>query len=304
MSDVDAAYTLDHVIVFVRNLAATEHAIAQRLGLLATSHAIHPGFGTCNARIIFASEHLELLAEAEPVELRATRYGRLFLERHAAQGDGPAVYVFRTPAFDEVLAACTARGGVPGDLVIGASRSEGVTRQWEAALMPGTEPVYLHPLLPTLGRGRERPPWEPGPHPLGASRIRGVVLATGDFEAAIELYRVQLGLAPDWREEDTGAVRTAWYRLARTGQWVVLAEPRGGGHDGGLGRHVERVGDGIFGVMLDISDLQRARTELARRRTAAHEVGWLRGLVATDPEAAANLRLVLVPPDGIRPRGR
>jgi len=49
-TDSRAAYRLDHVIVFVDDLARAERSFAERLGLVATSHATHPGFGTRNAR--------------------------------------------------------------------------------------------------------------------------------------------------------------------------------------------------------------------------------------------------------------
>jgi len=288
----DGAYRLDHVIVFVDDLAGVERSFAERLGLVATSHATHPGFGTRNARIIFASQHVELLTEADPAELRATRYGRLFLERHARRGNGPAVYVFRTDAFDEVIAACKTRGGLCEDRVVGQSRSGGVTRQWEAALMPGTEPVYLHPLLPTLGRGRARPAWTPGPHPIGATGLGGVVLATDDLDAATALYRVQLGLTPHHREDGPTA-RTAWYRLTQTGQRVILVEPRAGRTDGPVARDLARRGEGIFALILEVADLAAAVTALEQRGTAVSSVEWLAGLPITEPDPAAVTRLVL-----------
>ena len=286
-----AAFTLDHVIVFVQHLAEAERALAERLGLVATSHATHPGFGTRNARIIFDSEHLEVLTEADAAELRSSRYGRVFIERHARRGDGPAVYVFRTPVFDDFLAAVKVRGGEPGDRMVGYSRSEGVTRQWEAALMPGTEPVYLHPLLPTVGRGRPRPAWECGPHPIGATRIRGIVLATTDLDRAAELYRIQLGLEPARRIEQGGA-RVARYNLARTDQHVVLAQPTDGGD---LARHLERCGEGIVAVALQVGSVTEAEAELVRRGSAVERPGWLEGLPMTSAAPGLPVRLVLVP---------
>lgn len=286
-----AAFTLDHVIVFVRDLAAAERAFAERLGLVATSHATHPGFGTRNARIIFDSEHLEVLTEADAAELRSSRYGRVFVERHARRGDGPAVYVFRTPVFDDVVAAAKARGGEPGDRMIGYSRSDGVTRQWEAALMPGTEPVYLHPLLPTIGRGRPRPAWERGPHPIGATRIRGIVLATRDLDAAMALYRIQLGLEPA-RQVEHGGARVAHYALAQTGQHVVLAEPTEGGE---LARHLEQCGEGVFAVVLQVGSVEQAAAELGRRGTVIERLPWLPGLPVTPAETGLPVRLGLVP---------
>src|SRR5262249_57553708 len=97
----DGAYRLDHVIVFIDDLAGVERSFAERLGLVATSHATHPGFGTRNARIIFASQHVELLTPADPEELRATRYGRLFVERHPRSRNRPALYLFRAHPFPQ-----------------------------------------------------------------------------------------------------------------------------------------------------------------------------------------------------------
>ncbi len=51
--NTNGRFTLDHVIIFVGDLAAAERAFTERLGLQITSHADHPGFGTQNAAIAF-----------------------------------------------------------------------------------------------------------------------------------------------------------------------------------------------------------------------------------------------------------
>src|SRR5712692_8737671 len=93
-------YDLDHVIIFVQDLEATERNFADRLGFQITSHADHPGFGTRNAAIAFQHGFLELLTQADEAEMRSTRYAHLFLDRHAARGDNPTIYVFRTPSLE------------------------------------------------------------------------------------------------------------------------------------------------------------------------------------------------------------
>ena len=83
----------------------------------------------------------------------------------------------------------------------------------------------------------------------------------------------------------------AWFSLPSTGQSIALAEPRRTGHD--LAEYVAHIGEGIFGIILDVEDLARAKAELDRRASAYHQPDWLHGLPVTNSSIAANTRLVL-----------
>jgi catechol 2,3-dioxygenase-like lactoylglutathione lyase family enzyme len=290
-SSAPADFVLDHIIIFVRDLARTERAFTDLMGLQITSHADHPGFGTRNGAIAFELGFLELLTDAEPDTLRSSRYGRVFLERRARRGDGPAVFVFQTPSIDDVIAQCRARGGLCEDVLTGYSRgADGIAHQWKAHLMPGTEPVYLDPRLPVVGRARTWPAKTPGDHPLGVRRVEGIVIAVTDLAASAELYRAQLGLIPS-RMETHGGVRTARFELPRTGQYLVAAAPEDG--HGDLSAHLARFGEGIHSIVLGVRDLDAAVAELERRGGRGQDVSWLGNLPATDPGLAVNTRLVL-----------
>jgi catechol 2,3-dioxygenase-like lactoylglutathione lyase family enzyme len=292
ITDRMSLYDLDHVIIFVKDLEATENAFAEHLGFQITSHADHPGFGTRNAAIAFQHGFLELLTTRDEAEMRATRYARLFLDRHAARGDNPTIYVFRTSSLDAVISACKARGGICEDRMIGYSRMHGgPTRKWECAFMPGTEPVFLDPRLPNVGGPREGPAKTPGTHPNGAQRLAGVVIAVKDLPSALALYSVQLGLG-DPRIEEHSDAHVAWISLPDTNQSIALAEPRRSGHD--LAGYVSGVGEGIYGIILGVDDVDRATAQLDRRRTAYQRPAWLKGLPVTDAGIAASTRLVLI----------
>lgn len=285
-----ADFRLDHVIVFVNDLTAAERA-CERLGLQITSHATHPGFGTRNAAIAFGLGFVELLTEAQPADLRASRYGRLFLERHARGGNGPAVFVFKAEHYEEVIAQCRARGGLCEHRQTGYSQGpDGVARQWEAAMMPGTEPVYLDSRLPVLGRPRTWPDKTPGNHPLGALRIDGVVLAVRDLDGTIELYRRQLGLEASRTRLGRGA-RVSSISLGNARQHVIMATPDGAGSE--LANHLSRVGDGIFAVLLQIENLDRAEEELRRNNVKIERISWLNNWPVVDSGNAAGCRFML-----------
>jgi|GEM_PF-3242182 len=290
-SNQSADFVLDHIIIFVRDLPRTERAFVDLLGLQITSNADHPGFGTRNGAIAFELGFLELLTDADPAELGASRYGRVLLERRARRGDSPAVFVFRTPALDDVIAQCKARGGHCEDSLIGYSRgADGIAHEWKAFFMPGTEPVYLSPRMPVLARARTRPAKTPGDHPLGARRIEGVVIAVEDLEATVEFYRVQLGLeAP--RLEARGDARTARWLLPQAGQHLIAAAPQSARSD--LSGHLSRFGEGIHSIVLGVRDVEAAVVELERRGGRGPNIEWLGGLPGTDPDPAANTRLVL-----------
>lgn len=156
--------------------------------------------------------------------------------------------------------------------------------------MPGTEPVFLDPRLPNVGGPREGPAKTPGTHPNGARRLAGVVIAVKDLRAALDLYKIQLGLEARKVEEHPDA-HVAWFSLPSTGQSVALAEPRRTGHD--LAEYVAEIGEGIFGIILDVEDLARAKAGLDRHGSSYHQPGWLHGLPVTNSSAAANTRLIL-----------
>ena len=284
-------YSLDHVIVFVDDLLVAEHAFSDHLGLQVTSHAEHPGFGTRNAAIAFDLGFIELLTERDPGELRSTRYGRLFLDRHARQGNGAAVFVLRTVSFERVISNCRDRGGLCEDRLIGFSKLVGgEPREWEAAFMPGTEPVYLDPRLPVLARPSPWPRKTPGVHPLGANRLEGIVIAVEDLDEAVELYRVQLGLeAP--QTKDHPQAKVAQFSLP-TSQQIVLAQPLTS--QGALAARISSVGDGIFAVMLRIADadLGMALWKRLRIKTAIHD--WFGQYPISDPIRGMGTRLALI----------
>jgi catechol 2,3-dioxygenase-like lactoylglutathione lyase family enzyme len=286
-----ADYVLDHVIVFVADLAAAERAFTEHLGLQITSHADHPGFGTRNAAIAFQLAFFELLTEDDPAVLRSSRYGRLFLERHDRRGDGPAVFVFQTASFDDVIARCKARGGLCEDTKVGYSRgADGIAHEWKAALMPGVEPVYLDPRLPVLGRARTRAPKIPGDHPLGVRRIEAAVIAVRDLDAMAELYDKQLGLGPSAVERH-GDLRTLRFPLEAKRQQIVAVASDGGSNE--VTAHLERHGEGVFAVQVSVDDLDAARRDLERRGARPRPLEWLSGLQATNPDLTANTRLIL-----------
>ncbi len=284
-------YSLDHVIVFVDDLSAAEHASSTRLGLQVTSHAEHPGFGTQNAAIAFELGFIELLTERDPGELRSTRYGRLFLDRYARQGNGAAVFVLRTASFDRVIRDCRDRGGLCEDRLMGYSKLVGgEPREWEAAFMPGTEPVYLDPRLPVLARTYPWPRKTPGVHPLGADRLEGVVIAVDDLDDAVELYRVHLGLVARRTKDDVQA-KVVQFSL-HTSQQIVLAQPLTA--RGALATRISSVGDGIFAVMLRVADASLGMALWKRQRIQTDIHDWLGRYPVSDPTLEMGTRLALV----------
>ena len=57
-----ADFSLDHVLIAVRDLDQAAHAWTGDLGLSLSPEGVHPGRGTHNRLIVFPSEYLELIA--------------------------------------------------------------------------------------------------------------------------------------------------------------------------------------------------------------------------------------------------
>jgi hypothetical protein len=270
--------------VWVGDLDQTVSDLLTKLGLSAGSNESLRGFGARNAKITLESSFVEFASEANPVEARSNRYGRLFIERWQRAGDGPSVFVMRTPVLERVLAHCKGNGGLCETSMVG-----GTTAPWLSVFMPGTEPVFLDPRLPNLGIPRSVPYLPAGDHPIGARALSGVVIAVADLNEALKLYSIQLALEPDPIEERDGA-RTATFRIDHDRQRIVAVEgkPQTDVYD-----HVQSKGEGIFAVLLAVRSLKQALRKLKSGGVSVTHVPWLDHLPATDPKAAAGTRFVL-----------
>lgn len=238
---VPVAYHLDHVIVYVRDLAAAT-ADWRALGFEATDGGTHPHTGTRNALVRFADgTFLELMTIEDREKAREEAPTIVaFVELHP---DGPMHWALRVDDVEAAARELEAGGIRVGPIWKGEGRRDsGAVARWRSFHLQEQAFPFLvqYETAPTSG-----------PSPVG--------LPIGGITAAI----VQGVSAPSLAERlarafgrlgDDGRVRLA------TGEIAVVEEPR---------EH-----PGVIGVELAVPDEARATRMLADRGVNVVD-GWM-----------------------------
>jgi catechol 2,3-dioxygenase-like lactoylglutathione lyase family enzyme len=282
----------DHLVIGVRDLEGASRLYRDALGLDVRAGGRHTGRGTHNAIVRFGLDYLELISLYDEAE--AENFGRSdlvkFLRDHAG---GLVGYVMATTDI-EAEAACIVAAGlqVQGPFAMERARPDGTRLSWRL-VVPGGAP-FRRPwpfLIQWDQSDADRLAQEqPGNHPLGVTRVKGVAVAVRDLDHARDLYVRQLGLA--LQSEDSAPDLRARRARFPVGLFTIdLLAPTG---PGAVKDDLDALGEGPFQVILAVRDLQHARAYLDQSgvdTTQAPDTpgGWL-----VPPDQALGARLVLV----------
>jgi catechol 2,3-dioxygenase-like lactoylglutathione lyase family enzyme len=245
--------TFDHLVIAVRDLDAATATYTSLLGCTPSWRGTHPQYGTANTLFRLDRTYAELLSPVGTGGLADAL--RDHLERN---GEGPYAIAFGTDDASACGAALRARGLTAPDPVDGSGHDDvtGAERRWRTVFLPTSETrgVLLFAIehrspadaLPVAGRADD------------AAAVCGVdhaVIMTADADAAIALYRDQLGLRLAFdRTFDERGVRLVFFRIG--GVTVELAAP--------LARaETAAVGDRFWGISWRVGDIDAARARVA-----------------------------------------
>src|SRR5215470_11823575 len=246
--------TLDHLVIAVRDLDAATETYTELLGRAPSWHGSHPAWGTANTLFRLSNTYLELLSPVGTGGL--ADWLRVHIE---ARGEGPYALAFGTDDAAACAAALRARGLPAAEPLDGSGRAgSGAERRWRN--------VFLHP-EDTRGtqlfaiQHLSAPNALPAAAAIGddGAAVAGVdhaVIMTADPEAAIILYRDQLGLrlAFDRAFPERG-VRLLFFRIG--GITVELAAALS---EGGAGAPTP---DRLWGISYRVPDVAAARARVA-----------------------------------------
>ena len=276
---------IDHVIMPCSDLAAAESAFA-RLGFFVTGGGTHPHLGTRNRVIVLGEGYLELVTVADPAAvspaLRERIEQRAGYIGFAAQSDDIAreVAAMRGRGVD-------ARGPCAGRLVA----PDGTARGWRTALVGDGDDLWaaaepLPFLIQHDATGADHQRQLGGadglaPHPNGATRILGVVVAADNLAALRARYAEVYGLASDAAPQPDGDLGALAVSLPLDGgaEEIRLAQPIGAGW---VAERLAVAGAGLCALTLAVTS-----------RSVAE--GWLRGQGITAESTAGGDLAVRVP---------
>jgi catechol 2,3-dioxygenase-like lactoylglutathione lyase family enzyme len=249
----------DHFIVLVDDLDAAIETY-RRLGFDARAGGAHPTFGSHNALVALADgTYLELVAFKDAALAAKTFWSAGVAKLRAGEGFGGYVLASNDLAND--AAQLKQRALNIGEPAAGSRvRPDGQRVAWHIALLDNS-PVGLLPFLIQDDTPRALR-IEPANEGLGSrARVKEVVVAVKDADAARDAYRALLGVEPTRVKNVEGDVQG--YRVALSWGSIVLAHSARRGN--ALADQLARRGEGLYALTLEVQGIGRDRREMKNR---------------------------------------
>jgi hypothetical protein len=284
---------LDHAIIALRSLD-TVSGIGDRLGLVVAPGGAHPGKGTHNAIVRFGLDYLEIIALSSDGLARRDREGQALLAHLADFGEGWLGFALASDDIARDVELARARGLSIEDPTDGArARPDGRAIRWRTARVVGspwggTMPFLIQHASSEVERRSNAPA---GGHPLGATRVAGITIATPDVGTLGAHYAKLLGAASPAVRGLPGEMSGAACVAGKLR--IELVQPDDGA-TGDLAEFVRRTNGGVYSVALAVRDLGAAIRYLRERGTDVVD-SREEGLASfVDPTRSAGARISLV----------
>ncbi|HLI70550.1 MAG TPA: VOC family protein [Ktedonobacteraceae bacterium] len=290
--------SLDHIIIGVRNLDAAAALFGEKLGLVPSGGGIHPVGGTANRIVVIGDTYLELITIYKPDEAQES------LRQRLEKGEGYLNFVLSSSDIEADSQALRQRGmkligPTPGSL----QAADGRSRSWTRVDIERPDLTQRYPFLiqhDSSGEERRRrlAGWSTPPgHPLGAIKVHSVTLAVEDLAEAGRRYAHIYGLQPSApfsaASQGLGA-QVVSFSLGQSGQAFELATPsleeKG---PSALRDHLERFGESLYRMTLQVSDLARSRRYLDERGVPYVEISSAQPLLWIDASSSCGAPIVL-----------
>ena len=185
---------LDHVIVAVPDLDATDATLGAELGLEVAGGGEHPAFGTRNRLVWLGDSYLELVAVADADRAGGSWFGALVSDALAAEPGGACVgFAIATDDLVRDVAALDWRGPAFEGITDGERRRpDGQVVRWRSARPPGDPAPCLSFLIEHDPGSAEWTPAERAaraqrPHPAGGPvALTVLAVAVPDVSRAMQ----------------------------------------------------------------------------------------------------------------------
>jgi len=258
-----ADFSLDHVLIAVRDLDQAARAWTGDLGLSLSPEGVHPGRGTHNRLIIFPSEYLELIAFRDGFEGAFRPTMADLLDRR--QG----LYMFALGTDDIGCAVSDLRSrGVDVEDPVDGAREDGngaLGYTWKSAAIPtGATPGSETFIIQHYNTMKERYMEPPGlfQHPSGATGVYSLEIAVGDAEATASRWQAVFGFQPPELLEEGADVGERRTRLRLQNCRLDFVSPL---RSCDLSRFLETNGEGPYRLSLHVTDLAATADALRKR---------------------------------------
>ena len=247
------AYSLDHVLIAVRDLERASRTYSGGLGFSLSPEGVHPGRGTHNRLIVFASEYLELIGYRDRSEGEFRPTMTTFLQRR----EGLYMFALGTGDLDRAVSDLRGKGLAVGDPVHGARQaSEGRPGySWRSAALPsdatpGSETFVIQHDATIEERYAEPPGL--ADHRNGARGVHSLEIAVADAESAASRWRGLLGLAQPPASDEVQSIGGRRVRLSLRNCLLDFVSPV---RAGDLSRFLEANGEAPYRLTLESGDL-------------------------------------------------
>jgi Glyoxalase-like domain len=303
---------IDHIIIGVNNLEKAAKHFSQNLGLTVSGGGIHPTGGTANRIIVIGDTYLELIAIHALAEAQQSMLDRLAIH------EGYLNFVLASNDIEADSHAMTSRGiPILGPSAGSLRTDDGRTRGWSRTHIERPDLAQQYPfVIQHDSSGEERrfrlAGWATPPeHPLGATQVRSATIAVADLNEATQRFQNIYGLQPSdsfTGEADGWDTMLVAFPLGgnNQGQSFELAEPLPLSTEadqevdyeylpepGALTRHLERFGECLCRITLEVDSLDASRRYLDEQQITytflhiAHPTVWIH------PEYACGASIVL-----------
>jgi catechol 2,3-dioxygenase-like lactoylglutathione lyase family enzyme len=262
-----ADFSLDHVLIAVRDLDRAARAWTAGLGLTLSPEGVHPGRGTHNRLIVFHGEYLELIAFRDGSEGAFRPTMADLLDRR----QGLYMFALGTDDIGKAVSDLRSRGVDVEDPVDGAREggngAPGYT--WKSAAIPagatpGSETFIIQHDNTMTERYRE--PRGLFQHPSGATGVHSLEIAVGDAEAAASSWQAVFGLQPPELLGELTDVGERRARLRLRNCFLDFVSPTDSGE---LSRFLESNGEAPYRLSLHVTDLAATADALVKRGVTA-----------------------------------
>ncbi|GCE48912.1 glyoxalase-like protein [Thermosporothrix hazakensis] len=265
---------LDHIIIGVDDLERATSIFNDSLGLAVSGGGEHPTGGTANRIIVIGDTYLELITVRKPEEAQQSMLERM------AKGNGYFNYVIASNRIHSDSEAIQQRGiSVIGPYAGELKSSDGKYRGWMRTDIERSDLVQRYPfLIQHDSTGEERrfrlAGWQTPPaHPLGATRVYSVAVVVQDLEEATARYQRIFGLNPSepFSGQEFGVdANYVSFSFSESRQRIFLIAPLSTTLEpedapahlpmpGALAGYLQRLGESICYMTLEVADLTEAR---------------------------------------------
>ena len=270
--------TLNHVMIAVHDLDASGK-VYSALGLAVLPGGRHPT-GTQNAVVRFSDRtYLELIS-AYDASLAGGKEVAEFVEKgEGAVAAGLEIGSAENAARELRAAGLKVRGPTAGT-ILRPGETQAPPRWWDVEFEDevAARPVFL---LQYVRNPSARP--RPAPeHANSASTLAGVLVAVSDIEKAAAAYG-NIGQVGD-REFAMPEFGAAAKQIALKSGSIFLL--RATDPSGPTARRLKQRGEGVLGVRIGVTDLDKARSSVGNRNVSSSDQS-----VLVSPESAAGVWL-------------